>query len=253
MALGALCWLAGNLIWLAGSPPSVVVLWWASFLILTIAGERLELSRLLKPPRLAQNLFIGAVALLLAGVVINAFELTWFIGETVFAGARLAGLGMIALAAWLWRYDVARRTIRRPGEGRERGLTRYMGWCLLLGFFWLAVSGLLHVIYAGTLAGSAYDAILHSVFVGFVFSMIFAHAPVILPAVLGRAVPYTPLWYAPLVLLHVSLAARIAGDLAGLFALRQWGGMLNVVAILIFFPLVLRALLVGTQLARARS
>ncbi len=44
MALGAASWLAGNLIWQAGTPVSGVVTLWMNFLILTIAGERLELS-----------------------------------------------------------------------------------------------------------------------------------------------------------------------------------------------------------------
>ena len=42
MGLGAFLWFAGNLLWLLGLPVYVVVLWWAGFLVLTIAGERLE-------------------------------------------------------------------------------------------------------------------------------------------------------------------------------------------------------------------
>jgi hypothetical protein len=44
--------------------------------------------------------------------------------------------------------------------------------------------------------------------VGFVFSMVFGHAPVILPAVLRVKLPYHPVLYAPLVLLHGSLLVR---------------------------------------------
>jgi hypothetical protein len=40
--------------------------------------------------------------------------------------------------------------------------------------------------FAGILAGPYYGAMLHTVFVGLVFAMIFAHAPIILPAMLGR-------------------------------------------------------------------
>jgi hypothetical protein len=35
-------------------------------------------------------------------------------------------------------------------------------------------------------------------------------------------------------LLHLSLAVRIAGDLTGSYALFSWGGLLNVLAILLF-------------------
>ncbi len=43
LGLGAACWTVGNLFWLGGQPIYVVVPWWIAFLVLTIAGERLEL------------------------------------------------------------------------------------------------------------------------------------------------------------------------------------------------------------------
>jgi len=48
LALGAASWLVGNAFWVAGWPIYRLVPWWVGFLVLTIAGERLELSR---PPR----------------------------------------------------------------------------------------------------------------------------------------------------------------------------------------------------------
>ena len=64
--------------------------------------------------------------------------------------------------------------------------------------------------------------------------MIFGHAPVILPAVTGAPVAYRPRFYAHLALLHLSLALRVSGDLLPDARLRQWGGSLNVAAILLF-------------------
>ena len=52
------------------------------------------------------------------------------------------------------RHDVARRTVR------QSGLTRFTAVCLLSGYFWLAVSGVLAVYFGTVLAGAAYDAIL---------------------------------------------------------------------------------------------
>src|SRR5262249_25108796 len=46
MALGAVAWFVGNCLWLAGIPIIEMFFWWAGFLVLTIVGERLELSRL---------------------------------------------------------------------------------------------------------------------------------------------------------------------------------------------------------------
>jgi hypothetical protein len=84
-------------------------------------------------------------------------------------------------------------------------------------------------------AGPYDDAMLHTVFLGFVFAMIFAHAPPIVPAILGRATsPSHPALYGPLWLLHASLLLRVTGDLMGWWSGRQWGGLLNAMAVLLF-------------------
>ncbi len=127
------------------------------------------------------------------------------------------------------RFDLARRTVR------QAGLTRFIALCLLPGYAWLAFAGVLWVLEAARFGGGPwYDAMLHSVLVGYVFSMVFGHAPLILPAVTGRALPYHPRFYLHLVLLHAALVLRVAGDLALWPAGRQWGGLLNVAAILLF-------------------
>src|SRR5699024_12301263 len=93
--------------------------------------------------------------------------------------------------------------------------------------------------------GAAYDAALHAVFLGFTMSMIFAHAPVILPAIARRPLPYHRRFWIPLLLLHGSVAVRLwLGDAYGSEVLRQTGGTVNVVAVVLF------ALLVVTRLAR---
>jgi hypothetical protein len=220
MGIGAGAWLAGNLLWLAGWSTPRVVLWWVAFLVLTIAGERLDLSRLRRRPPGAGVAFAVSAGLLLAGLGLALAQPD--------AGARLAGLGLLALALWLARFDIAGRTVR------QRGLTRYIALCLLVGYAWLAIGGLLALALGLPPAGPVYDAALHSLFLGYVISMLFGHAPVIIPIVLGRAVAFRPTFYAPLALLHLSLLLRVAADLAGWAAGRQWGGLLNVAAILLF-------------------
>ena len=54
--------------WLGGAPLFRVVFWWLAFLVLTIAGERLELNRVLRPTRAVQAMFILAITMVLAGV-----------------------------------------------------------------------------------------------------------------------------------------------------------------------------------------
>ncbi len=51
---GAAAWLVGNLLHALGSQPAAVIPWWFYFLVLTIAAERLEMTRLMKRRRGAQ-------------------------------------------------------------------------------------------------------------------------------------------------------------------------------------------------------
>jgi hypothetical protein len=239
MALGALLWLVGNSGWLAGWPVAQVVPWWSGFLVLTIAGERLELSRLLRLSVLHHVLFLLAVSVLLAGLLFLTLGLA--------SGGPVTGVGMVALAGWLLQYDIARRTVR------QTGLTRFIAVCLLSGYVWLGVSGVLTWRFAGILAGPYYDAMLHTVFVGFVFAMIFAHAPIILPAILGQTTsPYLPALYVPLLLLHASLLLRVFGDLMGWWAGRRWGGLLNALAVLLFFTTLAWGLLQKSSASSCR-
>ncbi|MEP0546923.1 MAG: hypothetical protein ABJF88_08325 [Rhodothermales bacterium] len=237
MALGAVAWLVGNVAWLGGAPVFHVVPWWLGFLVLTIAGERLELSRMLFHAPRVQRLFLLFTGLLLAALVVTALVPD--------VGMRLVGAALVALAAWLARYDVARFTVR------QSGLTRFIAVCLLTGYAWLGVGGVLAAALGGVAAGPGYDAVLHAVFVGFVFSMIFGHAPIIFPSVLGVPITYQPLAYGPLALLHASLVLRLAGDLllvggvAGAHPLRAWGGMLNAVAVVLFLALTVYGIVRG--------
>src|ERR1700674_1623401 len=67
MAMGALAWTAGNVQWLAGAPLFRVVFWWLAFLVLTIAGERLELNRVLRPTRAVRSAFVLAMVAVIGG------------------------------------------------------------------------------------------------------------------------------------------------------------------------------------------
>jgi hypothetical protein len=130
---------------------------------------------------------------------------------------------------WFIPNDIATRNLRHPTP-----LTRYIAFCLFSGFIWLILGGGLMLGLGGQYAGLYYDAILHIVFVGFVMSMIFGHAPIIFPAIVQVQITFSPVFYIHLALLHLSLLLRVIGDLASLQAIRQWGGLLNEVAILLF-------------------
>jgi hypothetical protein len=227
VAAGAVALLAANLVWLATAVPSLAVPGWAAFLVLTIAGERLELTRLLPRSPVAQALFLLIIATIAAGAAL-AHEP---------AGARVLGVALLALAAWLGVFDLARRTVR------DRGLTRYTAVCLLSGYVWLAVAGAT-IVVEGLVPGTrAYDAALHALFVGFVFAMVFGHAPIILPAVLRVKLPYAPVFYLPLALLHAGVALRLAGDAAESMPVLRAGGVANAVALAVFIVTAATAVL----------
>jgi len=218
LVLGAACWVVGNLAWALGAAVFDVVTWWLAFLILTIAGERLELSRFLPPSPVARRVFVAILGVIFAGLVSSRHPL----------GSPLFALGLAALSGWLLKQDIARRTVRK------QGLTRFIAVCLLSGYAWLTI-GALTMLAGGFAPGTrAYDAAVHALALGFVFSMVFGHAPVIFPAVLRVAVPYHPSFYVPLALLHGSLAIRLAGDAAERFAWTRAGGMLNALALVAF-------------------
>jgi hypothetical protein len=240
MLAGVVLWLLGNGLWLSGWPIYVVAPSWMGFLLLTIAGERLELNRILSPSRASVAAFVssglaatsGALlasfAFLSSGAVLFTERGSRFDSPTYEWGVRLLGAGVLSLGAWLLSNDLARVAIRRPG------LSRFMASALLLGYVWLASSGALSLVYGGFVSGEIYDATLHAFFVGFVLSMVFAHGPVIFPAILGRPLRFHLSFYAPLVLLHVGLAMRVLGDLTAFAPSRRWGGLLNGAAILLY-------------------
>src|SRR5579884_744011 len=220
LLLGALLWVVGDALWLHGDPLVQVVPWWAGFLVLTIVGERLELAAMSRLTPAGRILFLALTLLFLAGLALSAADAD--------GGIRLAGAALAGYALWLFRFDVARHTVRRTG------LPRFVALALLAGYVWVGLCGVLWVRYGAVVAGFAHDAELHALFVGFVFSMIFGHAPVIFPGVLGIAIPFRRVFYAHLALLHAGLALRVGGDLASSFDAARWGGLLNATAIGLF-------------------
>jgi hypothetical protein len=225
MLLGMLAWFTGNVLWLFGWQIYQVVFFWQAFLVLTIAGERLELSRVLRPSRNQQIAFGMIAVIFVASIIVSTFNLQ--------VGTRLNGAALLLLALWSIRSDVAWRNLKH-----KLPLTRYIARCLALGFVWLGIGGGLSLVFGAQVAGPRYDAILHIVFVGFVISMIFGHAPIIFPAILGVPINFQPAFYIHLILLHVSLALRVIADYANLHPLRMWGGLLNEVVILLFIGMM---------------
>jgi hypothetical protein len=232
MFAGMCAWVIGNLLWMLGFPIFKIVYLWVAFLVLTIAGERLELSRVLNPGPRQLRIFGISAAALSVGAILSVIDLN--------SGTRLSGLSMLALSVWFLKNDLATRNIRHPNP-----LTRYIAICLFSGFIWLGVSGALQLYFGALYAGPFYDAVLHAVFVGFVISMIFGHAPIIFPAILGTPINFSKAFYVHLILLHLSLVLRILADLASQLEVRKLGGLLNGIAILLFLGLTVHSVIKG--------
>lgn len=233
MAVGALCFIVGNAVWFRGGFLPDVVPWWAGFLILTIAGERIEMSRLRPKPRSAKQMTAVLIGLYFVALCLTLYDIDF--------GVRVSGAVLVFLCAWLIRYDIALHTIR------GKGLPQYAAFSILTGYAWLVVSGLMGVAWGRTIAGFYYDAWLHAQFVGFVFVMIMAHAPIILPAVAGISVQFTPIFYAPVILLHLSLFGRVIADLMHSWIGRQWTGSFNIAAVLLFMGVTVTSVLKARQ------
>lgn len=231
---GGLC--IGNLLLLTSQTVSQVLYWWIAFLVLTIAGERLELSRLVIRDQRKRLGLAWLSVIPLAGAAVGTFNPTF--------GMTLLALGLAGIGAWLLLFDIARRTVRLTG------LTRFTAVCMLAGYGWLLLSALLFLGMAMGWGGISRDAPLHAIFLGFVFSMVIGHALIIFPAVTRLKIPYSPAFYFPLLLLQLSLLLRIVGGLGGNADFLIQGGILNAVTLALFILTLVWSILRG-QLGQA--
>ena len=213
---GAFCAAGAAALLATGAHVSQIVGWLACYMILTICGERLELSRLtMARNRALPTLCLAVVAALLVSVVSPAI------------GWRVLGVVLIGLAVWLCRHDVARGGLRRGGQAA------YIGTLLMIGYLWLATAGIVCTIQRPPTSRNGYDAVVHSLFLGFTMGMILGHAPIILPAVLQVRLEWTTWFWLPAFLLEASLLVRIGiGDGLDRSAAVQAGGTVNVLSLL---------------------
>lgn len=232
--VGAVCLLTGNIIFYRTNFYPSAVTWWMGFLLFTIVAERLELSRFLKLTDFKRYLLWFCLGLVLVALVLS-FHLQ---GNIVFA------IAIAMTAVWLLKYDMARHSIKANGQHR------YSGLLLIVGYVWLVIMSVLLLFQQRLTFG--YDAVLHSFFIGFIFSMVFSHAVIILPAVTKLPVKlYRPILYVWFALLQASLFVRIIADIMEDILCRKIGGMINGLSIILFFVSVV--LITRSELKKRRQ
>lgn len=223
MTVGACCQLGGHLMLISKQFYPMAFPWWVGFILFVIVGERIELSKFLPVTRQNKTMLTSFLGVFLIGLFLPFHGI----------GKHLSGIALVLVAIWLLRYDVISIAIKKDG------LTRFSGIALLLGYISLLFTGFFLIILPDI--PFAYDAIVHTFFLGFAFSMIFAHGPIILPGVLGfNTKPYHSSLYIPLISLVFSLFLRILSDLSFLpYFMRLWSGWISACSILLYFALLI--------------
>lgn len=201
MLLAALLLLIGIFLSIPRSPVGNMTFFLLGFPILTILGERVELSRFLSSTvyRWSEwGLWAAAVAFLL---LLREDERLMAIGW-----ALLMGIAVLPLLG-------SELALVKAGERAPERFYRYLGRHLWLAYSWFFL-GLILVIAWALSGGSPamYDAATHSLAVGFVGTMILAHAPAMAPALLNLTIAQEKVNLLPLELLTVGNLLRVVGD-----------------------------------------
>jgi hypothetical protein len=129
MTAGALCYLIGSVMLIKTSFYPAVVMWWVAFLYFTILGERLELSRYLNISSRNKIILAVLLAIFIAGILIPFHSLGGFV----------LAFSLIGSAIWLFKFDMARRSLKAVGQHFYSGIT------ILTGYLWLIISALFFV------------------------------------------------------------------------------------------------------------
>ena len=234
--IGALIGLGGVLLWWRGLETPRAVPWWLAFLIVTIIGERVELARLAFASGSTERRITAESTAFVVGLTVALYSPT--------VGYPLIGLALGALMVDTAWHDVARGTVRM------QGLPRLAAVCMLSGYAWALVPALMWIVAPPAFDGYGYDAGVHAITIGFVVSMLLAHAPVIIPAVARREVPYHVAMWVPFAFLQVSLLLRLLSGAREAAYPWRLGGTLGVVGVLLF---VATTLTVTIRRARTAS
>jgi len=215
----------GNLFFVSGGMRSGALAL-AESLVFYVLAERIELARIIKLKVSDILLFVLAFFAVLVGAFLlyfNEINSRFFPSSDNFP-FYLIGFADLYLGMWFLLKDVAKRVIKISG-----GLSRYSALAILLGHFSLLLGGFFLFFGKWRFWGES----IHFMTLGFTFSMVFGHAPLIFPQILKIKPFFSRALYFPLSLLHFSVFIRFLS--AFFHNLKTLALSLNSLSILIFF------------------
>ena len=112
MMIGAIGWAVGNIIMIINPFYPQAAPWWIVFILLTVFGERLELSKFLPQSKLKRVTMIISISIFMAGIILPYHAI----------GKYISGVGLLLMAIWLLKYDIARKSVKAHGmhDSRDR-------------------------------------------------------------------------------------------------------------------------------------
>lgn len=205
-----------------------------SFPVLFILGERVELTKFSSAPSERRRLKAAfAVALVsLALLVLYAM----LVRVLILIITSLVGYLLAFLVVYLAENSSLRRLSASPSP-----LHRYVGLHTKFAYLWILIGTVLFILLLSEVGTPHfYDAAVHSIGVGFVGTMILAHGPIIMPALLGRSLKVENLSLIPLSLLTAANVVRVFGNVVKPFYPSfsyavGYSGLLVLMAIMAFF------------------
>jgi hypothetical protein len=228
MGLGAVAWVAAAALWGGGSTPVRLTPLLAAFLVLTIVGERLELSRLTLPGAASRRRFLAAVGLFVAG---GGARRAGPSGRARDRRPRVARSGRLARPL---RRGAPHDPSSRPAPVRGHVPAR-----------WLRLARGQRGAVGRDRARGAGAAAARRPRARAVPRLRAVHGDGPRtdrgPAVLRVPMHFLRAAYAPLVLLHVSVALRVGADLAGSPGVREVAMHGNIAALFLFVAVAVLA------------
>lgn len=233
--LGALSGFVSMILWALGWNATVLAPSWMVLLVLTIVGERLELARVSFRGRyVTGTVMVCGVLALVGGFLVLVVRPVGYV---------LLGLSFTVMLSVMAFNDIARRTWRLPG------FTGFMGWAMLMGYFWGILGSLAWLFVPQTNLHAPLSTFALDCFdLGLVMSMVIAHVFLIIPAVVERPLAWPKAMWAPLVVLQIGLVFGLVGGLRASSVLSKAASLMEIAALLLMvITMVVAAIIQNAQ------